>query len=280
MKLLFLILAGGGDEHKKDESTQRETWANNQEDSPQVLWIRSGNQLRHDSKNRILFVPCKEHELLLKSIIATKWSLSNLDFDVIVRTNVSTFFREAPLLHKLVDLKFDFNSFGGYLQFAPKVPKATKKNFFISGTGIFLGKKAATMISTMEYEEWKFVPDDLAISEFLLSHSELNLTSIPRCTLSNHHFFLPHYFFRCKTSWNPALASKRMKSIYSFYAADTGLESIWRFLNIYISETIYCRKTIENFYNYLIRIRVEIRELMLNYQIRSGNLHKKRPCGL
>jgi len=276
LKIVFLILAGGGPEHINDELTQRETWARSSQHLHHAIWIRSGDKLCYEEVGRTLFVPCKEKELLIKSLIAVDWVLKNIDFDVVVRTNVSTFFHLNRLENVLSSLRFNANSYGGYLQFKPKKTKNSFPIYFISGTGIFLGRESAKELCKMEQKEWQYVPDDIAISDFLASQVHLNITSIPRLTLSNHHFFLPHFFIRCKTSWNPSLASKRMRNLYVFFSTEVVYRKIIVFLSIYWAEVIYSRKSPKAIWNYSVRIWVEIKETILNKRVRNGKKFQKK----
>ena len=264
LKLLFLVLAGGGPEHLRDEAAQRDTWAAGDSNRHSVIWLRAGegNQFNHES--RTLYVRSNEGELLKKTVLAVDWALENMEFDAIVRTNVSSFFEIDTLIDKLHMKCFNSKSFGGHLHYKKRPRTDSTGNFFISGTGIFLGNNAARFLSKIPLNKYESIPDDIAITDYLKSFPELNIISIPRLSLSNHHFFFASCFIRCKSSWNDSLASKRMSLINSYFNAGGRLEKTLLALRIYYFELKSCRFSFFAPLRYLNRIRVEIKEFVLN----------------
>jgi hypothetical protein len=268
LKLLFLILAGGGPEHHRDEQTQRLTWAKSGDQDTSIIWIKSGVSLRFEESSRTLFVPCSEGDLIGKSVLAIDWACKELDFDVVVRSNVSTFFVIAKLRHNLKRMKFSESSYGGHLHFLPNSSRNKSLVGFISGTGIFMGRRAAEAMRKLDRDYFAGIPDDVAISKYLESHVYLKLHSINRLTLSNHHIFVPSSFIRCKSSWNDKLASQRMLMLYDFFNSESLLQKIRIAFVIMLNEFRTARKGIRASLNYLNRIRVELKELALNQKYR------------
>ena len=268
LKLLFLILAGGGPEHHRDEQTQRLTWAKSGDQDTSIIWIKSGVSLRFEESSRTLFVPCSEGDLIGKSVLAIDWACKELDFDVVVRSNVSTFFVIDKLRHNLRKMKFSESSYGGYLHFLRNSSSNKSLVSFISGTGIFMGRRAAEVIRKLDRDYFAGIPDDVAISQYLESHVDLKLHSINRLTLSNHHIFVPSSFIRCKSSWNDKLASQRMLMLYNFFSSESLLQKIRMAFTIMLNEFRSARKGIRASINYLNRIRVELKELALNQKYR------------
>ena len=264
LRLLFLVLAGGGTEHLRDEAAQRETWAGDDSDRHSVIWLRAGERNRFDHESRTLYVPSNEGELLKKTVLAVDWALENMEFDAIVRTNVSSFFVIDTLIGKLYMRHFNSNSFGGHLHYKKSPRTDSTGNFFISGTGIFLGKNAARLLSKIPLKEYESIPDDIAITEYLNDFLDLNIVSIPRLSLSNHHFFFTSCFIRCKSSWNNSLASKRMRLLNSYFSVEGRLEKTLLVLRIYFFELKSSRFSLFAPLQYLNRIRVEIKEFVLN----------------
>lgn len=268
MNILFLVLAGGGAEHIHDESIQRATWAGPDSSNHKIVWVRAGTSLKFDSYSRNLYVPCAEGELLKKSIYAINWALLNIDFDIMVRTNVSTFFVIEYLRKHLISKQFDDNHFGGHLHFKKKTSSNSHNSFFISGTGIFLGRNSAKSLCEMKSIFYSMQPDDVAITDYLSNAPSLNLVSVPRLSLSNHHFFFPSFFIRCKTSWNAELASKRMLLLHHYFDSTGKLTKSRDMIRLYCNEFLSCRRSPLSFVNYLNRIRVEIMEYFLNVKFR------------
>jgi hypothetical protein len=270
LKILFLVLAGGGPEHIRDEITQRNTWANQDNQKYSVVWLRAGKQLEFDQKSRNLYLPCGEGELLKKSVLAIDWALDKLHFDVIVRTNVSTYFAIDSLSNHLETYHFDSNSFGGHLHYKKTFAKISELEYFISGTGIFLGKHSSNILRQIPLLQFESIPDDIAITEYLSSFPDLQLLTIPRLTLSNHHFFFPSFFIRCKSSWNDTLASKRMYLLDEFFRSEGFLRKSKFYFDIYWLELKNCRFSLIAPFRYLNRVRVELKEFLLNRRLRNS----------
>ena len=146
------------------------------------------------------------------------------------------------------------------------------RNNFISGAGMFLGKNAARTLSKITLKEYESTPDDIAITDYLNQFLDLNIVSITRLGLSNHHFFFASCFIRCKSSWNSTLASKRMRLLNSYFNAGGKLEKFLFALRIYCFELKSCRFSFFAPLRYLNRIRVEIKEFELNRKLSKPNL--------
>jgi hypothetical protein len=78
-----------------------------------------------------------------------------------------------------------------------------------------------------------------------LKNNNVKVTPLKRNNLSSHHFFIPAFQIRAKTSKNSALASKRMMDI-----------------NDYLNETSFYRKLIR----YIIILLKEIGYSEINYK--------------
>ena len=271
LRLLFLVLAGGGTEHLRDEAAQRETWAANDSNGLSVMWLRAGERNQFDHESRTLYVTSNEGELLKKTVLAVDWALENIEFDAIVRTNVSSFFVIDTLVSKLHKRQFNSNSFGGHIHYRKRPMMDSTGNFFISGAGMFLGKNAARLLSEIPLKKYESFPDDIAITDYLNQFIDLNIVSIPRLGLSNHHFFFTSCFIRCKSSWNDSLASKRMRLLDSYFNAGGRLEKNLFALRIYCFELKSCRFSLFAPLRYLNRIRVEIKEFALNRKLSKLN---------
>jgi hypothetical protein len=136
---------------------------------------------------------------------------------------------------------------------------------------MFLGMNAARLLSKIPLKEYESTPDDIAITDYLNQFLDLNLVSIPRLSLSNHHFFFTSCFIRCKSSWNDSLASKRMHLLNSYFNAGGRLEKILFALRIYCFELKSCRFSFFAPLRYLNRIRVEIKDFELNKKHSNPN---------
>jgi hypothetical protein len=273
LKILFLVLAGGGPEHIRDEATQRETWASISTIHFNFLWIKAGKELTYDSCTQTLYVPCLEHELLKKSWLAANWCVDNIEFDVAIRTNVSTYFDVEILQKYLKRNNFSQHSFGGHLKFTKFNQISQQKSVFISGTGIFMGGESIRFFASQTIEVLQDIPDDIAISQILHLNPKLHLHSIPMLNLPSHHIFLPrHHYIRCKSSWNSLMATRRMIAIHSFNEARFSLRKFVRFFAIQLIELKSIRIDRGSFIRYFIRIRILLLEARLNSKNRGAGI--------
>lgn len=270
LKLLFLILAGGGPEHLRDEQTQRLTWASKASPQSQVIWLKAGRKLEYIDDSSTLYIPCEENELLLKTWAGSKWCLENLLFDVLIRTNVSTYFNVYKLHDYLERQSFTGVNFGGHFQYTKSLSPIGHRSLYISGTGIFMGVEAVKSFTATSIETFISTPDDIAITQMLRSNSNLNSISIPRLSLSNHHIFIPkHFYIRCKTSWNSDLASIRMKALHHFFESKSRQQSFWSLGKIFLIELNSIRFSVISILDYLLRVRVAILEAYTNTLMRK-----------
>lgn len=268
MKIVFLILAGGGAEHISDEKTQRITWAHNSSSLFSSIWLRAGGEFIYDDDSRVLKVPCEENELLHKTVFGLKWLCKSVDFDIVVRTNVSTFFAVDRLRDRLVNLKFDKDCFGGHLNYISDGTKADSK-FFISGTGIFLGGAAVEWLQRINLDKYELVPDDVAITRHLLGNQNLKLKSVRCLRLSNHHMFFPASpYVRCKSSWNSNLASRRMTLLSEYWDTQRNTNKVLTFWRVIVFEVRSCRYSIKTAWRFPHRLLMEVREYFLNSKFR------------
>jgi hypothetical protein len=264
LKLLFLVLAGGGAEHLFDEQTQRQTWAENFSEKHNVIWVRANEQLKFDSLTSTLYVPCNEGELLKKTYLASHWCHHNVEFDVLVRTNVSTYFNTTKLEEYLATTLFVSNHFGGHLQYTKFGSNKKGRRVYIAGTGIFMGREAMQTFISSKIEDYLDVPDDIAITDILVNEERLILRSIPRLSLFGHHIFIPTFYIRCKSSWNSELASLRMSNLHEYYTQPRRLYRIIVLANIFRIEVGAVRFNIRNCLQFSKRIRVLIIEALMN----------------
>jgi hypothetical protein len=83
---------------------------------------------------------------------------------------------------------------------------------FVSGAAIFLNRKAAQSLTSIDINLWNSVPDDVAISQFLFGRG-VNPTWIPRCNLSTTSILTKRAYYRMKSSENGNMASVRMQNL-------------------------------------------------------------------
>jgi hypothetical protein len=219
MKVIFLVIASEDPVHERDLATQRETWAKNLPEGFRVVWLRGSNEQQVELRDDTLFVPCPElyGNILEKTILGVNLLIEKFDFDILIRTNVSTYFNPERLRAELTKDRYSKRFFGGYID-------RTKGGYFgesvsleyISGTGIFLSRIAAERLSALDYRTYRNIPDDVAISHFL-EGMDVRKTRMARNNLGSTHIFVPSYYIRAKSSAASELASVRMRLIDSYF---------------------------------------------------------------
>jgi hypothetical protein len=146
-----------------------------------------------------------------------RYILENIEFDVLVRTNVSTYFNVEKTLAELSKRSYSNPFFGGYIDKTKGeyFGKLGKKDY-ISGTGIFLSRDAAERLADLDFTQFRGTPDDVAISHYL-ELSGIQKVRMKRNNLSSTHIFIPTYYIRAKSSAVSTLASARMRLIDQYF---------------------------------------------------------------
>jgi len=234
LSIVVLALSTLDTEYQLDESAQRRTWAREDSKEVKVIWVRGGGSHFYEDGDRNLVVPASEDfgSILAKTLLAIEWINTNLNPDVIVRSNTSSYFQLDKL--KRVVNKFQQNQedFGGYFE-------TYNSERFINGAGIFLKRSAIEALTQMNPSDWVNIPDDVAISRYLL-HRGLKAASLKRNNLAYHHFFFPSHHSRVKGWSNRKLTRSRMELIHEFYSSGSQITKIyiyWRLLKLEITQS-------------------------------------------
>jgi hypothetical protein len=252
MKLLFLIIASDNPIHIQDESTQRATWASN--GLADSLWLRGSETEILDSGSSTLYVDVEDIylKILQKTIKGITWCHKNLEFDFLIRTNVSTYFdidRTRILLSRF-DSEKDF--LGGHLDFIRNSSNFNSNNMFVNGGAIFLSKKTAARLREMNCEDWANVPDDFAISQFLFEQN-IGPTPIPRGHVANTGILTKKSYYRMKSSSNPDMATIRMTRLYEIRNAKKLADKPKLYFTFYLNEIKNFRKNFSTLRNYSLQ---------------------------
>jgi hypothetical protein len=138
----------------------------------------------------------------LKTVLAFKYLLANVEFDYLFRTNSSSYL-DVPALLDYIVTKPRENLYAGV------VGTVFEKNRFASGAGILLSRDLVQRICDSS-ELWKHgLVDDVAIAELIgnLQGLPVELTELPRLDLPSlvaaksidPELIKSHFHFRCKT---------------------------------------------------------------------------------
>jgi hypothetical protein len=260
MKVLILIIASDDPVHENDLQTQFNTWISDCPAEIRVVILRGWKNNFYKFENNVLFVPCREEYLLIlkKTIFGIKYILENLDFDILIRTNVSTYYEPKKLIHELNKPRYKKDFAGGYVDRSSQKIWNAKKSFeYISGTGIFLSKNIAKVVSELDPESYINIFDDIAIS------NHLKLMNVPiirmsRSNLHSTHFFIPTFHIRLKNSSNSNSASIRMKLVHDFYQAESFYQKLHVYLKICLNEFSESKNSSESWYLYALKNRIVV----------------------
>jgi len=234
MKILYLIIASNNFEHICDEESQRNTWAKSQDN---IVWLRGGKEEKYDSIKRTLYVQVEEtyENILKKTIQGVRWCAENLEFDYLIRSNVSTYFVEKRVRELLGKENPQGLFLGGFIEFINDKKIPYNKRQFVNGAAIFLNRKAVEILLTLQPEDWNTKPDDYAISQFLISKGVCPCW-IPRGNIGATSMLLKRAYYRLKSSENPRMASKRMENLCRVLNSKTVSTSIKSIAIYYLDE--------------------------------------------
>ncbi len=236
-----MILGSNAPENQMDLKMQRETWLNELLPNQKHLVIRGSNQESARLQEDTLLLPVIEsyENILRKTLLGFHWALENTDFEVLIRTNVSTYF-PVKLVDKevgVIDPSSHF--FGGYIDdcWIPGNPKSLKMSF-VAGSAIVLTRPTVELLCQSILGEITGLPDDVAIS-LALNNSRIPAKKFKRNDLGSSHFFYPKFQIRVKTSSVSHLASIRMKNIHKYFQATNLADKYFCYLKISVNEMKY-----------------------------------------
>ena len=221
MKIIILVIASNQPEHETDLESQKKTWVSVCNENVSVIYLRGGDQGQYCFENDVLFVPIREEyeNILDKTILGINYILANLNFDILVRSNVSTYFETNRLVRELSRPIYRDSFFGGYFD-KSKDRNFYKRNSFeyVSGTGVYLSKDVVIALSKLDPKNYIGVSEDLAIYDYLADKG-FKTIRMARNNLFSTHFFIPTFNIRVKNSFNSKSAPRRMQLIYNFFYA-------------------------------------------------------------
>ena len=256
---MILIIASNDLEHEKDLLTQKSTWVSRCPQNVSVVFLRGWENNYSFLDKDTLYVPCREEYSLIlkKTLLGMNYLLENFDFDILVRSNVSTYFESKRLIKELSKSIYDSDFFGGYFD------KTSIKYFnekqsleYVSGAGVFLSRAIVAKLSKLNPEKYVGIADDIAISEYLNDKKELMSIRIVRNNLHYTHIFIPTFYVRTKNSFDSDSASRRMSLIDQYFRCESISAKIRAYFQIQKNEISEYRKHPEGFVKFLSKNRV------------------------
>lgn len=258
MKVMILIIASNDHEHENDLLCQQKTWISNCHKDVKVIYLRGWNENHYFEDKDVLYVPCREGYslILVKTILALKYIYENHEFDVLIRSNVSTYFETNRLVKELSKTKYRDSFFGGY--FDKRVRGNTEIDCFseyVSGAGMFFTKDIVSDLIRLNPQKYTGMGDDLAISSYLFTLRR-NLVRIKRNNLHVTHVFIPTFYIRAKNSFDSSSASRRMVLMHNYFMSNSILNRVKSYSRIVINEFGEFRNHPEGLLIFLAKFRV------------------------
>lgn len=269
-----MILGSDAPENQLDLKMQRKTWLNELLPNQKYLVIRGSNHESARQQEDTLFLPVTEsyENILIKTILGFRWALENTDFEVLIRTNVSTYF-PVKLVDKEVEvIEPSSHFFGGYIDdcWIPGNPDRQKISY-VTGTAIVMTRPTVELLCQSNLGEITGFPDDVAIS-MAMNNSRITAHNFKMNDLGSSHFFHPNFQIRVKTSSVSYLASKRMKNVHEYFQAPNLIDKCYCYLRISINEIKYIATDIKQLFTFFGFVLRQLKRLILRKSI--GNFTK------
>lgn len=249
-KVCFLILAGGDNSHLHDLEITRKTWLSTH-DNRFTYFEFFGRQLEKlQVKSNQIIVDCEENygNLLKKTILGIRQVLKvDQESQFFVRTNVSSYFEIEKIRNVFIELNKNSPFIAGYTEIF-------NSKRFVSGSAIFMSRSALELLATMDPDDYLGIPDDVAISRFLIAKN-VTIFHLKRGNPSNSFVFLRSSHYRLKISNLPYAASRRMNLIHQLNSQSNLVKRIRVRILIQLQEFYFLfvlRKDLKNILKRLI----------------------------
>jgi hypothetical protein len=274
-RILFLILASEDSIHEADREIQQRTWCSTLPENISALWIRGHKSNEYKLSGVDLYVPCQEsyENILTKTILAMTWCVENLSFEILIRTNISTYYSIPHLIKELRNFDSKKELLGGFIDETRSLSLLEDKTFsFVTGTGIYLTQPACRVLINLKPTNYLGIPDDVAITYFL-GQQGIHPHFFHRVNLHSTHIFILGSQIRLKSSEISDLARKRFSLIFKYSQMPRSIRKIRCYLQIEIQEVSNIHLGIIHFESFMRR------NFHILYQnIRYFEISKNKGC--
>ena len=216
MRLVVLVLANDNAEYNEMQSL----WRIYMNKHPNItsFFIKYKEDLIEDVmiNEDVIFIKGKETVIpgcLDKTIRSIEFLLKNMEFDFILRTNMSSVFD----LHKFYGLLNENIAYSGVVNYYNN-----NQNKYVSGAGILFNKKTCIELIDSKMSLNYNIVDDVAIGELLTKKESIIITPLTRCEAFNYKANLElitqdiiqeYYHFRCKSDGKHNTTIEIMKRV-------------------------------------------------------------------
>jgi len=231
-KIIFLILYSPdhAQEYVLDREAQISTWSASFSPLNFSVWVVGNPELKTISLDEnILFVPCEDFLMAEKTRLALIWILGNFNFEYVVRSNTSTYFKLDRIEKLAIKLSQKRVHFGGYP--AGIVFSLRQKKILVhcSGAAVFMSKDACSLAANSLYFNDN-QPEDISLTNVLAG--KFTPYWISRCDLELLPFWWPTAITRAKDPFDSYNTSNTMQRIHSFESARHPLFKVGVFVSI------------------------------------------------
>ncbi len=266
VRVLYLIIGSSDTEHEADLNAQKQTWLSGLNFGDAYIVLRGSELSKARYENNELFLPLEERyqNILQKTILGVEWVNQNIEYEYLIRTNVSTYFRHSRV-HKLLMKRIGLSvpAYGGYIDYA-NLPTESGKNrtSYVAGTGIILNRLAADILAKLPFNDYKRLPDDIAISLFLDSEGT-HRKYVGRSNLSSTHVLTNAIQVRLKSSHLPRAARLRMTRVHKHEESTHPIKRLSAWIQLEVAERDFMEFSFDQFTKSLSAFYVSFRNSLL-----------------
>ena len=165
MKILVLVLSSNSLTHFINRQFQKITWG--RDDRLQIIYYLGGKNKNVLKGNNLFLNSGKRYaDIPKKTLDAFEWCFENLDFDILFRTNASTYIDVDRLIHYVENNRIQYSGSAG------TVVIDEEKIEFASGSGYFLSRKILEIVLKNK-STWNLnLVDDVGLA-FLLKEMKI-----------------------------------------------------------------------------------------------------------
>ena len=247
------MIASKNLEHVRDELAQRETWAKSEDAN--AIWLKGDKKTRFDYEARSLFVEIEEsyENILKKTILGIDWCIQNIEFDFLVRANVSSYFQIKKIEAFLSTRFLNSDFFGGYMDIWSNPKSLEQKCHFVNGGAMFMSRSVVKELVKIDMSSRSGVPDDVAISRYLIGKG-VKPTWIPRGNQSSTGMFTNKMYYRLKSSINSEISTIRMYQLDIIFLQSSRSKRLKEIFRLYIIEIRHFSRNFPNLNEYMLSL--------------------------
>ena len=160
MKILVLVLSSNSLTHFVNRQFQKTTWG--KDSRLQIIYYLGGKKKNELIGNKLFLDSSKKYkDIPIKTLDALEWCFENLEFDILFRTNASTYIDVDKLIHFVESNRINYAGSAGVEVID------NKKIEFGSGSGYFLSRNVLESVIKNK-SKWNLnLPDDVGLAVLL-----------------------------------------------------------------------------------------------------------------